>query len=459
MSQKFQLSEKESINLRNDDFTVIGTLLDRTAVYIRKDDKAEILLLNAGMQTEKRITLSNIHEGFDNIHFNCMSRQLLIFYEVKENKNLNVYGMSLGENFSVSEPKQLNSSAVGQFRNNTEYTYAYSADHRRTLIYTHFKVEGQLVLQAVVIDDNLNELKRYDQLLNLDDLVIDDMAAISNEGNPYILLTDKMAYKGNAEQISILSGSGSATEMKPVNIDLKKHEVTEVKFLIDNPNGNLYLAGLYSEGRYSAPRGIYFAVFDEKQNVLKSEHFVALSMQVSNGKADLRDMKVKGVSLKSDGGIEVVTEKYYQNVRTLTTASPTMGIGMMSMPDNTRTINEFNYDEIILFNIKPEGGIAWTQVILKEQMSTDDGGIYLSFGQLEHKLGKVFIFNDLNSSNKRLMASYVSMKGETSIKELQTNEQVDDWNLMPRSARQVSKSAIVMPCVMKNNLCFLKISY
>jgi hypothetical protein len=128
-------------------------------------------------------------------------------------------------------------------------------------------------------------------------------------------------------------------------------------------------------------------------------------------------------------------------------------------PDNARTVTEYYYDEIYLFNFKMEGSLSWSQTILKEQLSTDDGGIFSSFATLQYPIGNAYIFNDLSSKNTRLLSCYVTAGGELNMKEIQTNEQTDAWNLMPRSGKQISKSEMLIPCVMKNYVCFLKLTF
>jgi hypothetical protein len=57
-----------------------------------------------------------------------------------------------------------------------------------------------------------------------------------------------------------------------------------------------------------------------------------------------------------------------------------MTTAMVPMPESTRSVNEFYYDEIAVFNLKLDGTLLWNQIILKEQMTTEDAGIYSSFG-------------------------------------------------------------------------------
>lgn len=92
----------------------------------------------------------------------------------------------------------------------------------------------------------------------------------------------------------------------------------------------------------------------------------------------------------------MIAEKYSQIIRTIS-SGPALYFRMNTMQETTRTVQEFNYDEVIIFNLKTDGTLDWSQALLKDQQTQDDGGIYSSFGLLENKLGKVYIFNDMNS--------------------------------------------------------------
>jgi hypothetical protein len=57
------------------------------------------------------------------------------------------------------------------------------------------------------------------------------------------------------------------------------------------------------------------------------------------------------------------------------------------------------------------------------------------------------------------MACYANSNGVLSIKEIQTTKEIDDWNVIPRSTQQISANEVILPCISKNNLCFLLIGY
>ncbi len=58
-----------------------------------------------------------------------------------------------------------------------------------------------------------------------------------------------------------------------------------------------------------------------------------------------------------------------------------------------------------------------------------------------------------------MMVAYVNSESQLSIKEIQLDDEARRWSAMPRSAKQTGAGELVMPCVLKNYLCFLKISF
>ena len=459
-AQKLLMSDKEDFNLRFDDFSVIGNFNQAIAVYRKRDSKVEIILYNKNMQKIKSIPLDFIDERYSQIFFSSQEESIQVFYQQKENKKENLYAVSINKDYTHTEPIQLQSLTAGVgLRDRLEYHRETSENGNYHVLYTSYYLDGAWVLQAVVVDNKLQEQNRISQLFSEKDWVIRDDVALSNAGTLFMVTTEKPSSKGSTDEIKILTSKIHSNQFISYPIALNKHTVSDLHFVMDNTNTMAYLCGFYSDGKYSTPRGIYYTAFDEETQLAPMSHFVSLALQVSSTRDDLKDLTLRNISIKKDGGIELIAEKYYQNVRTISAPNPVMNIGMMSMPDNSRTINEYYYDEAVFFNIKPDGTLAWSQTMLKEQQTNDDAGIYSSIGVLEHKLGKVILFNDVNSRQPRLMTCYISSNSELSMKELQTSEEMNEWNWMPRSSKQLSKSEIVVPCIMKSYLCFLKISF
>jgi hypothetical protein len=458
-AQKLFQTEREEFNIRVDDFAVIGKYKQWILAYRKRSANAEIIFYTEKMAKVKSLPLEFLPDNFSNIQFVSNENTILVFYESKESKKQNLYATKLLSNDIWQSPVLLSSKPTSFIKDYVPYKFSVSENKKYTLFYNSYYLSGDNTVQAVVVDDELNILKQVNQIFSDKEYYISDRSAISNKGLPYLLATDKLNSRGNLEELKILSLSDFARDLTVFPLSIDKHFLNDVQIAVDNKNSNIYIASFFSDGKYSNPRGIYFAIFDEEKQATTTSHFIPVALQVSKSNSDLKDIRMRHIFIKSDGGFELVAEKYYQNMRTLNSINPIMNSSFMTGPDNARTVTEYYYDEIYIFNFKNEGSLKWSQTVLKEQLSTDDGGIFSSFSTLQYPIGNAYIFNDLSSKNTRLLSCYVTSKGEMNMKEIQTNEQIDEWNLMPRSAKQISKSEMIIPCIMKNHVSFLKLTF
>ena len=362
-------------------------------------------------------------------------------------------------NYKCAEPKlvlELEDKVVNDMDN---VLMVSSENKQHHMLYSSGIHEGSLLVRSVLMDANLNLSGKTNQLVtNEKGWMISSQAVVSNEGGRMLILSAKPSSKGSTDEVKLLMSPKDNTEFGIYPVALNKHSVQELQLNIDNANHLFYLGGFYADGKYNSPKGLFFTTFDPTLKANTISHFTSVSSQLASAN-DLRDYRIRYMGIKSDGGVEFATEKYFQNVRTITSMNPTLSMGFMTVPDQTRVVNEFFYDEVVVFNLKPDGVLGWSQTLLKQQQSSDDAGIYSSFGMLKHKSGNAYLFADINTKQPRLLMGYVANNSDLMIRELQTNEEMNEWNWMPRSAEQISKSEIIVPCLLKNYLCFLKISY
>ena len=456
-AQKTVLSDKTEINFRNDDFAVIGKYKNLNAVYINANQKAEVVLYNSNMEFEKRIELPFIKKASANIHFVSSKNGLVVFFEQKVAKKINLFASKLQDDNTFSPPISLVETTTAFFKERTEFQFAHSEDKQKHLIYNYTETDNQWVLQAVVVNNELAIETNISQNISQDNFYFLNEQAISNNGTIYITSGNRISNKGSVEELNVLLATQNQHAFAIVKTTLNNHAISDLQLIIDNKNHQLYISGFFSDNKFSLPKGIFYLTVDENQTQ-NIAHFTALALQLQNGMSDMRNLQMRAISLKKEGGIELIAEKYSQIIRTIS-SGPALTLGMNTMQETSRTVQEFNYDEVVIFNLKTDGTLDWSQTLLKDQQTQDDGGIYSSFGLLENKLGKVYIFNDMNTKNSRLMASYASSKGVLAMKEMQTTKEIDDWNVMPRSTKQISANEIMLPCISKNYLCFLLIGY
>lgn len=458
-AQKLTLSDKEDFSLRTDDFAIIGKQGNTYAIYRRHEDVPEIYFLNQDLIKIKSVKLDFIPERYDVFFAEVVTDGILMCYQTKESKRKKVYASKMDANYKCTEPKmvlELEDAVV----NDMDAIQMVSSENKQYhMLYASGLHEGSLVLRGVILDAELKQYGATNQVLsNEKGWSISHQAAVSNDGARMLLLTSKLSSKGASEELKLLMAPRDNVEFGVYPVALNKHAVSELQLCVDNTNHLFYVGGFYADGKYNSPKGLFFTTFDPALKANTISHFTGVSSQLA-GANDLRDYRVRNMSIKSDGGVEFATEKYFQNVRTITSMNPTLTMGFMTVPDQTRVVNEFYYDEIVLFNLKPDGILGWSQTLLKQQQSSDDAGIYSSFGMLKNKRGNGYLFADINTKQPRLLMGYVANNSDLMIRELQTTEDMNEWNWMPRSAEQISKSEILVPCLLKNYLCFLKISY
>jgi hypothetical protein len=461
ITQKITLSEKEELNMRDDDFMVIGNVRNLTSVYRNHQAIGEIVFYTKNLIKEKISTLTFLPASMLKIYFTATTEALSVFYVVKENRKQNVYMAKLNDDFTWSEPVLLIGSPSSSYRSSNDYFFCASEDKSKTLVYHSFSENDMTMIQAMVVDEKLSVLSNIEQSYSGQQFNMANEAAVTNDGTAFIAAGNTPNSKGNMQELILLAGLKGAATLQQYPVDLNQNAISDLQLTADNLHHNLYLSAYFSDGRYSSPRGIFMGIFDIGNQVMSSIHFTPLALQVSSSRSDLRDFKIRNVFLKKTGEMEIVAEKTFQNIRNVGGVTPVISSSLLmsTMTENARVVHEFSYDEMAIFSLKTDGSLAWSQTVLKDQTTTDDNGIFSSFGVLQHRLGNAYLFSDMSSKQFRLLAAYISANGQLTVKELQSNDEVDAYNLMPRSAVQISTSEIVMPCVSKNYLCFLKISY
>lgn len=457
-AQKVVLSEPEPVNVNTDDFSVIGKLNDYLAVYRKTGDLPEIILYSPYFRKYKTISLPMVQAGFSRIYFSSAGNMLHVFFQQREQKQDKLYHVLVNADYTLSAPRLLTRMGPEDSDERILFEYSGSEDARYHTLYTQYRNNGKKTIKAVVVGPDASSTTQFIYTPSDNDRELYGKAFISNKGHLFFMLSNRSTNKGYVDKLSLLRGEAGSNQLQEQVIVLGKHAVGDLQWAIDAEQHQAYVGGCFSDGKFNEPKGVFFFRFDTEKSTELISHFTPLALLSD----ELGEMRLRRLNAKKDGGLEWVMEKYHQQVRTLNNMSPVVfGGGFMTttLAERTRTVNEYYYSQIQLINLKPDGALHWVQTVLKDQQSTDDGGIFSSFGAVNHPLGNAYVFNELESRNNRMMVAYVNSESQLSIKEIQLDENAERWSAMPRSAKQTGPGELVMPCVMKNYLCFLKISF
>lgn len=455
-AQKVILSEPEAINVRADDFSVIGSLNEYIAVYRKAGELPEIILYSPYMRKYKTITLPTIQAGFSRIYFSANGNQIQVYYQQREQRQERLYQTTVYSDYRLSSPRLLASLGAEDSDDRMLFDFANSSNNQYQVLYTQYRKNGRKMIRALFVRVEANTINDIQYMPEDNDWELYGKAWASNEGQVFFLLGNRSTNKGYVDKLSLLRGQVEQNNLSEQAIPLGKMAVADLQWAADS--GRAFVGGCFSDGKFNEPKGVFFFSFETEKTGEIIPHFTPMALLAD----ELSEMRLRQLHAKKDGGLEFVLEKYSQQVRTLNNMSPVVfGGGFMTttLQDHSRTVNEYYYNQIQLINLKADGSMQWIQTVLKDQQSTDDGGIFSSFGTIGHPLGHAYIFNELETRDNRMMVAYVNNDSRLSMKEIPLDEEARRWSAMPRSAKQLSAGELIMPCVLKNNLCFLKITF
>jgi hypothetical protein len=224
-------------------------------------------------------------------------------------------------------------------------------------------------------------------------------------------------------------------------LNLKDKFITDMQFDISR-TGEIICAGFYSDLGTTSVRGTFYLIIDSKTQEIKKEYYEQfdpsfLADFMSERRADkgreLTKYNLNQLEIRRDGGVVLIAEQFYvkemQDYGDYRYGSPYgyssryfyslwrypyRYYGYPFMNDDKEV--QYNYNDIIVINIQPNGSIQWAKRIPKRQRSKNDGGRNSSYAMSVAKGKMFFVFND-NPKNLHKKSSDQSIHNFTKGKE------------------------------------------
>lgn len=259
---------------------------------------------------------------------------------------------------------------------------------------------------VVMLDSTLKPVWRKNlQLPYVNSLFFRQNFICDDEGNFYVLgklYKDKVKVKVKGEvnyTYHLIAFNDHGANKIDYEVKLASNYITDITMSKNNA-GDLVCAGFYSKKGLSSIDGAFYLSLDPttkavKVSNIKEFDLAFMTQYMTDAQANRtkkRDEKGKDQELaqydlktlvsRSDGGAILVGEQYYSY-----TYSYPCG-------NSYCTTTTYNYNDIIVVNISPDGKIEWATKIPKLQTSTNDGGFYSSFAMAVTDKKLHFIYND-----------------------------------------------------------------
>jgi hypothetical protein len=272
---------------------------------------------------------------------------------------------------------------------------------------------------------------------------------VDNEGNVYLMgiiyteganRLEKSGKPTYEYDIVAYRKDGNALEAKEYKVLLKDKFVTDLTFRVAD-NNDLVCAGFYSEKDAKGIKGsLFFKINPRTQDMTSISlrefdfDFITANLSQRNkerAKAatqrddkeyepELFDYDIDRLIIRSDGGVVMIAEQVFVDERMRNNwnngwnspygfnswNSPlgwnSWGMNSWNNPWgfnnglNNRNQQDFifNYNDIIVVNIQPDGEIAWQSRIPKRQMSVNDMGLFSSYAMSVVQDKLYFVYNE-----------------------------------------------------------------
>ena len=356
------------------------------------------------------------------------------------------------------------------------FTVATSRDSSKIVIFNRQPNENkQQEFSLAVFDSEFKELWSKEAKLpySKKNFSIEDYQ-LDNQGNVYLLGiiytegSNRLEKRGKATyQYDIVAyrQDDVRTEAYEYKIDMQDRFISDLSFKIGD-DGDLICAGFYSEKGAKSVKGACFFKINPKTHDKtsissrpfdfqfmttnlseRSKERAKMAMEKGDKEAEpeLYDYSIDKLITRSDGGVIMVAEQYFIDERLR--YNNNFGAGNWGSPffnpygfssiydpygrngmNNRQPDYYFNYNDIIVVNIQPDGEIAWSARIPKRQTSVNDFGTYSSYGMSIVADKLYFVYNDdpknLDPRAKRIATETPDKYSVVTIAEVNRDGQV-----------------------------------
>lgn len=283
--------------------------------------------------------------------------------------------------------KKVLETVSGTARQNGRMDFRYSPDSSKILVYSNpfLKKDEPEQFEFVVFDRDMNPIWTRKATLPYEERQnrIND-AVVDNNGNVFIMdeegyVDDRFCGGCPTVNSNHIVFAFSQDSEKPIELLLDpgdKHLVN-MKFHF-NSKEELICVGFSAKDASTHVSGVYFLKINTKSKE------VIEAKDSSFGLEKPFYLYVFRQIIPIENGGYILLGEYYDHIRT-----ETAGANGASYPSH-----EYTFDNILIVGIDNSGGIKWQTEIPKHQHSTNNGGVYSSFGAMAFDDHIMLIYND-----------------------------------------------------------------
>lgn len=484
-AQQITYTQPEPQDSRGLNFEIIGKIKNNFLIYKNIRNNYAISVYDNSMRLLNRVDLAFMPDKTLNVDFIAYPDFAWLIYQYQKKNIVHCMAVKVNEEGKLmTDPFELDTTAINFFADNKIYSTVYSEDKSKIMIYKIQRKNNKYNFATLLFDDSLKLVHQSRIQTDYDDKK--DMFSdffVDNDGNFVFTKGNKSSTRDFIQDLSLITKAPMADSFISHGLDLSENYLDAIKLKVDNVNKNYVINSLFYTKRRGNVEGIFTAVWDVKDGKLISQRFQNLGDSVravakSNGgnKTALNDFFIRDIILKKDGGFIVTAEDFYSQSRTSPWNRYDYLYGYPSFspynyylyspysygyygryPYYFNNPQRYYYNNLLVLNMDKTGKTDWATVVNKSQYDDETDNflsylVVLSGGEMH------FLFNDLERRTLLLTDQSVSPSGKISrnppLKSLDRG-----YQFMPRYGKQVSATEIIIPCTYRNYICFAKVEF
>lgn len=463
-AQEVIYSPFNKIDFRSGSFSVVGNVGDRTYTYRGSYEGYYLDAYDANMEHLATVILDFLPRKAFGIKFYPYSDKIVLLYQESDGKEVVQYGVMLDEMGRMSqrpiEIDRVDAGFVG--KRSGLYSYATSKNKEHIVVYATGERGEDLDLKVVWLDDMLKKQSTTETGFTADNNIEIGEGLVKDDGKFFLPVYTPNGSRDYANRVWLLALNVGAKVPDEAELPIGELFAAGLYVKVDREQDRLYIGGFYSDKKNGHFEGVLYAYYDIIEKEFREMKAIPFSDRLREATGDrskkraFNDYRVKELIVKNDGGFVMIAEDFFITTR----SNYSSGFGYYSWyyPTMSSSVREYNYGDIIAISCDGNGKPEWTKFVRKYQYSQEDGGIFSSYGLVNTGGAIGFLYNDFSMNSSRVKLASLDIEGNITSNTIGA-QKVSNTDWLPRSGKQISANEFVVPCLKRNEICFVKVVF
>jgi hypothetical protein len=489
-SQKITYSDPDKEDARNVNFEIIGKVAGNTLIYKNYRDLHFVYIYDNDMKLLNKVKLTDIPEKVTDAEFVQYPDFFYMIYQYQRKDIVYCMGLKIdGNGNEMQSAIVLDTTQISYNASTKIYSVIKSEDKQKIVLFKiNSRNEKMHYVTTVLTDKYLDLIHRTKLPVSMPDKnsFLTEFQ-VDNDGDLAFFKAVGSSQNDNISKLTFFIKRSLSDSVSQHDLNLRSLNLDDIRMKIDNYNKHYLVGSFYSKQRRGNVDGLYLSVWDKEADRELTSSAVTFSDDLRNdakGESTLKmafnDYFLKNIIVRRDGGFILCAESVYTSSRGNNLSRWDYMYGspyfspygsayyMYASPFSYNYYNPWNRfgnaygnynryfaDNIVILSIGIDGKMEWSNVVKKSQYD-DISDQHLGYGFVNSGDQIHFLFNAQEKRQTVLTDQSITPEGQ--LNRNPTFHNLDKgFDFMPRQAKQISARVCIIPCMIRNYICFAKV--